>query len=242
MPLLALRGLGVPFRHVFASDISQSSHATLRAHAPPDVMYSDLRARNLEDMWPVDLYIAGFPCQSFSLAGLRDGFRAREGNGFLFFHIYAYIARWRPRVFILENVAGLLSVAEGECFLQIWQTLRSLRHYNVSWALLNTLDHRVPQNRPRLFFVGIDAAYDLFLFWFPSPLPRPSIERFLDVRPGRPSFVDLPSPGAAVARGTSFVFCRGQAALGMTLSMNHGSWIATALQSGATPCTTCPHV
>ena len=98
-----------------------------------------------------------------------------------------------------------MSVDNGECFRLIWQTLCSLPQYNVHYQVLNTKDHGVPQNRPRIFFVGIRKDCDRGSFRFPDPLPRaPSVELFLDARPRRPSFADLPPISAGTARRNVF--------------------------------------
>jgi DNA (cytosine-5)-methyltransferase 1 len=200
MPLLALRGLGITFRHIFASDTSLAARATLQANTPPEIMYDDLRHRSLEKVPAVDLYIAGFPCQPFSMAGLQHGFAAAGGNGLLIFHILAYIRYKQPRVFILEIVAGFVYAAGGEYFMAVTRELRSLQRYNLFWQILNTKEHGVPQNRPRVYFVGILQEFDSGGFAFPSPLTAtPSIEAFLDLRPGRPCFLDLPATSSTTA-------------------------------------------
>lgn len=152
-PLLALRALGIVFHHVFASEIDPQARRTLQANHPADIVYTDLRRRDLHAVPQVDVYIAGFPCQPFSLAGLQHGFMAHGGNGLLFFDILAYIKLKQPIIFILENVAGLLTVDGGQCFHAIWMGLSSLWAYNVHWRVLNTCQHGIPQNRPRVFLL-----------------------------------------------------------------------------------------
>ena len=101
----------------------------------------------------------------------------------------------------MENVVGLITVDEGRCFSDIWQALRGLADYNVCFQVLNTRDHGIPQNRPRIYFVGIRKDIDVGTFRFPDPLRIcPSIETFLDQRFSRPSFVDLPPETAVTAR------------------------------------------
>ena len=199
--VLALKGLGIPCRHVFASDICPLARATMRANVPAEATYADVAHRPLTTPTVVDLYIAGFPCQPFSMAGLREGFHARNANGLVFFRIVQYIAAAKPKAFILENVSGVMNADSGECFSVIWRTLRNLQTYNVYFQELNTKQHGVPQNRPRVFFVGIRQDIDRGSFRFPDPLPVvPSIEEFLDPRPTRPCFLFLPPERAGTAR------------------------------------------
>ena len=89
MAVLALIGLGVQIRHVFASEVCPWARATMNANVPAEVVFADIHDRPLEAPVAVDLYVAGFPCQAFSMAGLREGFRAPDGNGQLFFGFFS---------------------------------------------------------------------------------------------------------------------------------------------------------
>jgi DNA (cytosine-5)-methyltransferase 1 len=200
MALFALRALGVSFHHVFASDVDPNARAFLQENHPADIMYHDLRNRHLDDMPSVDLHIAGFPCQPFSSAGLLQGFGALGENGLLFFHILEYIKVQQPRAFLLETVAGLLTVNQGACFQEIWLSLSALVGYQSQWRLMNTWDHGVPQNRPQVFIVGMLQRMCFTPFQFPGPLPPTELELFLELRLWRPSLEDLPPTSQCVAR------------------------------------------
>ena len=72
---IALRGLGVRFRHVFGSETDRAARATLLAHAVPEVEFAeDIYQQDVASLPTTDLYLAGFPCQTFSGAGLQQGF------------------------------------------------------------------------------------------------------------------------------------------------------------------------
>lgn len=98
----------------------------------------------------VDVLCAGFPCQSFSVAGKRRGFEDTRGT--LFFEIARFTSILRPTTLFLENVVGLLNHDTGDTFETILRTLDELR-YDVEWDCLNS-KACVPQSRERLFIIG----------------------------------------------------------------------------------------
>lgn len=202
---LALRGLSIPFDYVFGSEICPVARAAMQANTPCRTLFHDIHGRQMPAETNVDIYVAGFPCQSFSVAGLRAGFSIDDGRGLVFFEVVRYIREFRPKAFLLENVEGLLTLAGGECFWIVWSALTDLKHYNVHFQRMNTRDHGIPQNRPRVFFVGLRRDVDRGTFSFPEPfMTTPSVEEFLDPRMSRPSFLDLPGRSATVARFNVF--------------------------------------
>ena len=98
-----------------------------------------------------DLLVGGFPCQSFSIAGKRRGFDDTRGT--LFFEIARILREKHTRLFILENVKGLLSHDNGNTFKTIITTLTELG-YDLQWQVLNSKNFGVPQNRERVFIIG----------------------------------------------------------------------------------------
>lgn len=111
----------------------------------------DIRAVDASAIPDHSLLCAGFPCQSFSIAGKRKGFGDTRGT--LFFEICRIIRAKRPRYLLLENVKGLLSHDDGHTFETIIRTLDELG-YDCQWQVLNSKDFGVPQNRERVFIVG----------------------------------------------------------------------------------------
>ncbi|KIL34669.1 hypothetical protein SD70_32470 [Gordoniibacillus kamchatkensis] len=129
-------------------------------HDPEKRMWSayDVRAvtddnlRLLRDeRGPIDLLAGGFPCQSFSIAGKRQGFRDAT-RGTLFFEIVRWASVLRPRHLLLENVVGLLNHDEGRTFETVIGTLDELGYVG-EWCVLNSAAY-VPQNRERIFIVA----------------------------------------------------------------------------------------
>lgn len=112
---------------------------------------NDARNIDTENMPDFDLLCAGFPCQSFSIAGKRGGFA--DPRGTLFFEIARLLKEKQPQYFLLENVPGLLSHDKGRTFHTILCTLSELG-YHVEWKVLNSKDFGVPHSRKRVYIVG----------------------------------------------------------------------------------------
>lgn len=111
----------------------------------------DARQINTETMPDFDMLCAGFPCQSFSVAGRRLGFSDTRGT--LFFEVARIAAAKRPAFLLLENVPGLLSHDSGRTFETILSTLVEMG-YNIEWCVLDSKHFGVPQQRRRLYIVG----------------------------------------------------------------------------------------
>jgi len=116
-----------------------------------EVYFNDATKINPEDIPDFDLLCAGFPCQSFSIAGKRGGFK--DARGTMFFYIAKVLQTKQPKYFLLENVPGLLNHDKGETFTLIISTLSELG-YGLEWQLLNSADFFVPQSRKRMYAFG----------------------------------------------------------------------------------------
>merc|ERR1719277_1015304 len=191
-PAMALKSLGVPVDHLFACDVNASAKKTIMANFPPKTFYDDLTKRDNAKAASADLYVAGFPCQPFSRAGKRQGFEDELGRGTIFFKVREYIKAQSPKVFMLENVKGLLNLEGGKYFEAIMKSLGALGNYNIFHRVFNTREHGVPQNRQRIYICGIRKDQDKGSFSWPEPLPVVSIENFLEPRRRRPTPSDLP--------------------------------------------------
>lgn len=99
-----------------------------------------------------DILFAGFPCQPFSLMGLKKGFEDTRGT--LFFHIAKILAVKNPSFFILENVRGLQTHDNGKTLQRIISVLSKELNYSVEVKLMNSVDFGVPQIRRRLYILG----------------------------------------------------------------------------------------
>jgi DNA-cytosine methyltransferase len=152
---LGLRGCA---KLEFACEKDGPTARLLRAHQKPHRFYEDITTRPVHELPQVDIYAAGFPCQPFLSAGRRAGVDDPQGRGNIFPYIGQYILKKLPRAFLLENVQGLLRKSHREFFNQMLATLRCNGKYLVRWRQLNTADFGIPQNRPRLYIVGVLRA------------------------------------------------------------------------------------
>jgi len=117
-----------------------------------ELVEGDIRNIRTKSIPDHNFLTAGFPCQSFSIAGRREGFQDKT-RGTLFWEILRVLRDKRPSYLLLENVKGLLSHEQGRTFAIILLSLDELG-YDVEWQVLNT-KYWLPQNRERVFIFGI---------------------------------------------------------------------------------------
>jgi DNA (cytosine-5)-methyltransferase 1 len=142
---------GYGWRCVGYSEINQHASAVYRYHYPTPPNFGDATKIDPVGLPDFDVLCGGFPCQSFSIAGQRMGFKDTRGT--LFFEI-ARIARCkRPRFLFLENVEGLLNHDNGRTFACILTSLSELG-YDAEWEVLDSQNFGVPQHRERVFIIG----------------------------------------------------------------------------------------
>ena len=181
-PEMALKNLGIEHEVVLTAEIDKYARQTYLANHSTKKMINDMTVPDYEgEEYYADINISGLPCQAFSLAGKRLG--ELDPRGLLFFDFYRYVKNQRPKYFIIENVKGLLSDNDGKTFRNWINLLGQSENgngfffphedslmYNLHWEVLNSKDFGVPQNRERVFLIGIrnDLPND---FTFPKGLP-----------------------------------------------------------------------
>lgn len=117
----------------------------------------------------IDLFVGGSPCQSFSNMGKRKGLDDTRGT--LFYEYARLIKEIGPKVFIYENVPGMLTHDHGNT----WDTIKSVfgeLGYKTYYKILNSCDYGIPQNRKRIFVVGFANKRVDFVFPDPIRLPK----------------------------------------------------------------------
>lgn len=113
----------------------------------------------------IDLFVGGAPCQAFSLRGKHGGFEDTRGT--LFREFARIVMECEPRVFIFENVKGMLSHDKGRTWKVIKETFEKDCGYDVHFQVLNGKDFGIPQSRERLFCIGFKESTS---FSFPTPI------------------------------------------------------------------------
>lgn len=118
-----------------------------------------------------DVLCAGFPCQAFSLAGKRLGFKD-ETRGTLFFEIEDILRKHQPKAIFLENVKGLAIHDKGRTLKTILEHLDDAGYDVVPPQILNAMDYGVPQHRERIYIIGFrkNLHIDISKFKYPEPL------------------------------------------------------------------------
>lgn len=168
----ALNRLGINYEEVFACDMDKFARETfIHNYGEPKYYPTNVYEREIPKE-SLDIYMTSPPCQAFSLAGKRKG--KEDLRGILFFNSLEFIQKNNPRFFIFENVKGLLSDDGGNTF-QEWVNLlggKSVNgvpvlfpyegsvNYHLYYQVLNAKKHGVPQNRERIFLIGIRDDQD----------------------------------------------------------------------------------
>jgi len=164
---------------VFSSEIDNYAKKTYDTNFG-EVPFGDITKIDENDVPEHDVLCAGFPCQAFSIAGKRKGFKD-ETRGTLFFDIARIIEAKKPKAFFLENVKGLRNHDKGQTLKTILKVLRKdLNYFVPEPQIMNAKDFGVPQNRERIFIVGYRKDLGIDEFEYPKPLKKKV--KFADVK------------------------------------------------------------
>lgn len=154
------------FECVFSNEIDPYCCITYKENFGEDPK-GDITKLNPNDIKPkFDVFVGGFPCQAFSIAGRKLGFE--DTRGILFFDIVKILKDKNPKAFLLENVKNLKSHDKGKTFATILNVLENELDYNVSVKVLNAKNFGVAQNRERVYIVGFRKDVFSGKFEFPE--------------------------------------------------------------------------
>jgi DNA (cytosine-5)-methyltransferase 1 len=154
----ALKKAGLKGECVFTSEIKPHAIAAYKKNFNNEEIHGDITKIKTSDIPDFDILLAGFPCQPFSSAGSRRGFKDTRGT--LFFEIERIIKEKKPAGFLLENVEGLKTHDRIDSKQPIGRTLETILFtlenlgYHVTWEILDASLYGVPQKRKRIYIVG----------------------------------------------------------------------------------------
>jgi len=146
-----LKRSGLNYEVVGMSEFDKFASQLLAQNFPGIKNWGDITQIDPKELPDFDLFTGGFPCQPFSSAGMQLGFDDKYGRGTLFFHIIRICKEKRPQYLLLENVKGLTQKKFTETFETMKQSLRDLGYGELAYAVLNSKDYGIPQNRERLW-------------------------------------------------------------------------------------------
>lgn len=166
---IAMQNLGG--KCVYSSEFDAKAQETYFANYG-EMPFGDITKESTKSYIPkkFDILCGGFPCQAFSLAGKRLGFKD-ETRGTLFFEIEDILRKHQPKAFFLENVKGLAIHDKGRTLATILNHLDSAGYNVVPPQIINAMDYGVPQHRERIYIIGFrkDLNIDISKFHYPKP-------------------------------------------------------------------------
>ena len=175
---LALKSIGM--KCVFTSEIDKYARQTYAANfkdkylKDPNLFTGDIWKVDYKNIPNFDILCGGFPCQPFSQAGYKRGFKDNK-DGNLFFAILEILKKKKPTVFFLENVRHLKNHDSGKTFKIIYKSLQNL-NYSFDYKIIKASDFELPQHRPRVYMVGfykprLKNMFKELSFTFPKEIP-----------------------------------------------------------------------
>ena len=163
----AFQRLKIKHEIIFAGDIDANCKKSYFANydIKEENWFTDVREFDAKKYkGKVDFVVGGAPCQAFSMVGKRLGFE--DARGTLFYEFARIIKETEPKLFLFENVKGILNHDNGRTWQVIYDIFKELG-YDVHFRVLNSKDYGIPQNRERLFCLGFKQETE---FKFPAPI------------------------------------------------------------------------
>ena len=166
----------------FASALYDANHKD--AEGQPIKNWGDITLINPKELPDFDLFTGGFPCQPFSTVGMQQGEKDRYGRGTLLYDIIRICEEKRPKYIFLENVKGLATKRFAATFDTLKNALKELGYGDLCYAILNTKDYGIPQNRERLWmFARLGGLPDDFSMTPPKIENDLRLKDFVDEKP-----------------------------------------------------------
>ncbi len=167
------------FTPILANEIDKYAGVTYSLNHAHPLILRDIHELHTKEIPRIDVLTGGFPCQAFSVAGYRKGFKDPRGN--VFWEIVRILDEKKPSIVFLENVKNLTSHDGGKTFKVVVEALETLG-YHVSFKVMNAAQYsKIPQNRERIYIVGFLKKKYSSKFEFPKALNAPlDLADFID--------------------------------------------------------------
>ncbi len=160
-----LKRSGLKYKVVGMSEFDKFASVLLANNFPGIKNWGDITSIDPEKLPDFDLFTGGFPCQPFSSAGLQLGENDKYGRGTLLHHILRIVEAKKPEYILLENVKGLTAKKFEATFNFLKDKLKEFGYGDLAYAVLNSKDYGIPQNRERLWMFaklgGLPEGFDI---------------------------------------------------------------------------------
>ena len=153
------------FRTIWANDFEKDACKTHESWSTARVVCGDIAKIHETDIPDADIMLGGFPCQGFSLSGPR---KIDDSRNVLYKHYVRIVKAKKPKMFVGENVKGLLTMDNGRIIEAILSDFADCG-YKVFYKLLNSRNYGVPEDRERVIIVGFRKDLGIHHFHFPVP-------------------------------------------------------------------------
>lgn len=166
----------------FASALYDANHKD--SNGQPIKNWGDITHINADELDDFDLFTGGFPCQPFSQVGMQQGEQDRYGRGTLMYDILRICKAKKPKYIFLENVKGLATKRFESTFNTLKNALKEMGYGDLKYAILNTKDYGIPQNRERLWmFARLGGLPENFSMIPPTVNNGLRLTDFVDKKP-----------------------------------------------------------
>lgn len=190
------------FNIFYVNDIFDEARETYEKNAGRYIYMDKSDIRKIKEFPKADIVLGGFPCPGFSEAGPR---LVDDKRNFLYLHFIRCLMQSKPKIFVAENVKGMMTLGKGEVFKQIVEDF-SVAGYTVYYKLLNSAEYGIPQIRERVILVGVRNDID-FEYKHPEPTHGYSLKGLEEVVTLRDAIGDLEeNPGDYFVGSYSTIF------------------------------------
>lgn len=190
------------FNTIYVNDIFDEARETYAQNVGRYVYMDKSDIRKIKEFPKADIVLGGFPCPGFSEAGPR---LVDDKRNFLYLHFIRCLMQSKPKIFVAENVKGMMTLGKGEVFKQIVQDF-SAAGYTIYHKLLNSAEYGVPQVRERVILVGVRNDLD-YQYVHPEPTHGYGVENLKEVVTLRDAIGDLENdPGDYFTGSYSTIF------------------------------------